>query len=71
MTNINAMQMNIYVTYTYKYTDTMQTNTQRERERERDDMQRNIILPNLKTRLCIQIYLYHENRGDSMTNLFI
>ena len=49
----------------------MQTNTQRERERERDDMQRNIILPNLKTRLCIQIYLYHENRGDSMTNLFI
>ena len=49
----------------------MQTNTEREREKERDDMQRNIILPNLKTRLCIQIYLYHGNKDDLMANMFI
>ena len=41
----------------------MQTNTERERERERDDMQRNIILPNLKTRLCIQIILVPRKQG--------
>ena len=34
-------------------------------------MQRNIILPNLKTRLCIQIYLYHGNKDDLMANMFI